>query len=157
MSMSTPMSRFLLACVLLLHIASASAFTLTDSRGKVHKLSNYKGKWVLVNFWATWCPPCLEEIPDLVALHENKKNKLVVIGVAMDYRDPKEVLAFAEQQMISYPIVLGDSQSVAEVGPVRGLPTTYLYDPQGKVVAYNVGALTRSAVEAYIGKKPKSH
>jgi hypothetical protein len=75
----------------------------------------------------------------------------------MDYRDPKEVLAFAEQQMISYPIVLGDSQSVAEVGPVRGLPTTYLYDPQGKVVAYNVGALTRAAVEAYIGKKPKSH
>ncbi len=157
MSMSTTMSRLLLACALLLiHITAASAFTLTDSRGKVHKLSEYKGKWVLVNFWATWCPPCLEEIPDLVALHENKKNKLVVIGVAMDYRDPKEVLTFAEQQMISYPIVLGDSHSVAEVGPVRGLPTTYLFDPQGKVVAYNVGALTRAAVESYISKKPKS-
>jgi thiol-disulfide isomerase/thioredoxin len=135
----------------------AGAFTLTDSRGKVHKLSNYKGKWVLVNFWATWCPPCLEEIPDLIALHENKKNKLVVIGVAMDYRDPKQVLDFAEQQMINYPIVLGDQHSTSEVGPVRGLPTTYLYDPTGKVVAYNVGALTRAAVESYITRKPKSH
>jgi thiol-disulfide isomerase/thioredoxin len=129
---------------------------LTDSRGKIHRLADYKGKWVLVNFWATWCPPCLEEIPDLIALHENKRNKLVVLGVAMDYRDPKQVLDFAEQQMINYPIILGDSKSIAEVGPVRGLPTTYLFNPEGKVVAYNVGALTRAAVESYISKKPKS-
>lgn len=155
--MNKVMLRLTLACCLLLAaFQPAAAFTLTDSRGKVHRLADYKGKWVLVNFWATWCPPCLEEIPDLIALHDNKKNKLVVIGVAMDYRDPKQVLDFAEQQMISYPIVLGDQRSVAEVGPVRGLPTTYLYDPQGKVVAYNVGALSRAAVESYISKKPKS-
>jgi thiol-disulfide isomerase/thioredoxin len=134
-------------------VTSALAFTVTDSAGKVHRLADYKGKWVLVNFWATWCPPCLEEIPDLVALHENKKNKLVVIGVAMDYRDPKAVLQFADQQMISYPVVLGDYNMAAQIGPVRGLPTSYLYNPQGKVVAYTVGTLSRAAVEDYIARK----
>jgi thiol-disulfide isomerase/thioredoxin len=133
---------------------SAQAFTLVDSKGKSHSLAQLKGKWVLVNFWATWCPPCLEEIPDLVALHENKKNNLVVLGVAMDYRDPKTVLQYADQMMVSYPIILGDMKMAAQVGTISGLPTTYLYNPQGKMVAYNVGALTREAVERYIqGKK----
>ena len=133
---------------------SAQAFTLVDSKGKSHSLAQLKGKWVLVNFWATWCPPCLEEIPDLVALHENKKNNLVVLGVAMDYRDPKTVLQYADQMMVTYPIILGDMKMAAQVGTISGLPTTYLYNPQGKMVAYNVGALTREAVERYIqGKK----
>jgi len=132
---------------------SALAFNLVDSNGKTHTLEQYKGKWVLVNFWATWCPPCLEEIPDLVALHENKKNNLVVLGIAMDYSDPKTVLQFADQMMISYPIILGDGKAVAQIGKLTGLPTTYLYNPQGKIVAYNVGALTRQAVENYINKK----
>jgi len=143
-------------CVLFLLLASAfaaQAFTFTDSTGKKHTLEQYKGKWVLVNFWATWCPPCLEEIPDLVALHENKKNNLVVIGVAMDYRNPKDVLQFAEQMMISYPMVLGDYKLATQVGTVSGLPTTYLYNPQGKQVAYNVGAITRDAIERYIRAK----
>ena len=139
---------FLLACAF-----SAQAFTFTDSKGKTQSLEQYKGKWVLVNFWATWCPPCLEEIPDLVALHEDRKNNLVVIGVAMDYRNPKEVLQFADQMMISYPMVLGDYKLAAQVGAVNGLPTTYLYNPQGKQVAYNVGAITRDAIERYIRSK----
>lgn len=132
---------------------SAQAFTLVDSKGKKHSLAQYKGKWVLVNFWATWCPPCLEEIPDLVALHENKKNNLIVLGVAMDYQDGKAVLQFSDQMMVTYPIILGDQKSAAQIGAIPGLPTTYLYNPQGKVVAYNVGALTRSAVERYIHDK----
>jgi thiol-disulfide isomerase/thioredoxin len=133
--------------------APAAAFTVTDSRGKAHKLADYAGKWVLVNYWATWCPPCLEEIPDLIALHDNKKNNLVVLGIAMDYQNPKQVLDFAEQQMISYPIILGDAKIAAEVGPVKGLPTSYLFNPRGERVAYVVGAITRSAVESYIASK----
>jgi hypothetical protein len=89
------------------------------------------------------------------ALHENKKNNLVVLGVAMDYRDPKTVLQFSDQMMVTYPIILGDQKMAAQVGTIPGLPTTYLYNPQGKVVAYNVGALTREAVERYIRPKNK--
>jgi len=143
------------AALLLALLASgpARAFSLVDSDGKTHSLQQYKGKWVLVNFWATWCPPCLEEIPDLNALHDNKKNNLVVLGIAMDYTNPKTVLEFADQMMVSYPIILGDRKVAAQIGTLSGLPTTYLYNPQGKMVAYNVGALTRDAVERYIGKK----
>lgn len=145
--------RYFLIALLSLLSFQAQAFTLVDSKGKTHSLAQYKGKWVLVNFWATWCPPCLAEIPDLVALHENKKNKLVVLGVAMDYRDPKQVLEFADQMMVSYPIILGDQKTAAQIGAITGLPTTYLYNPEGKMVAYNVGALTREAVEHYINTK----
>ncbi|HNA29561.1 MAG TPA: TlpA disulfide reductase family protein [Thiobacillaceae bacterium] len=147
------MSRLLFIVLAALISLQAQAFTLVDSKGKTHSLAQYKGKWVLVNFWATWCPPCLEEIPDLVALHENKKNKLVVLGVAMDYKDPKQVLQFADQMMVSYPVILGDQKIAAQIGAIPGLPTTYLYNPDGKMVAYNVGALTKDAVERYISKK----
>ncbi len=145
--------RLLLLLVLILASLSAQAFTLTDSKGKTHSLAQYKGKWVLVNFWATWCPPCLEEIPDLVALHENKKNKLVVLGVAMDYQDPKQVVQFADQMMVTYPVILGDHKMAAQIGAIQGLPTTYLYNPEGRMVAYNVGALSRETVERYINTK----
>lgn len=147
------MTRLVILLIALCCALPAQAFSLKDSKGHTHSLSQYKGKWVLVNFWATWCPPCLEEIPDLSALHENKKNNLVVLGVAMDYRDPKQVLDFADQMMVSYPIILGDYKMAEQVGAVPGLPTTYLYNPQGKLVAYNVGALTRAAVESYIKVK----
>ena len=149
-----PMTRLIAVFIaIFLWGLTAHAFTLVDSKGRTHSLAQYKGKWVLVNFWATWCPPCLEEIPDLVALHENKKNNLVVLGIAMDYQDPKTVLQFADQMMVSYPIILGDSKTAGQIGALTGLPTTYLYNPQGKMVAYNVGALTRQAVENYINKK----
>jgi len=142
--------RILLCLVLLNYSLVAQAFTLVDSEGKTHTLAQYKGKWVLVNFWATWCPPCLEEIPDLNALHNNKKNNLVVLGVAMDYRDRQTVLEFAQRLKVSYPIIFGDRKLAAQIGQVPGLPTTYLYNPQGKLVAYHVGALKRETVERYI-------
>lgn len=133
--------------------AQAADFRVTDTTGKTHTLSGYKGKWVLVNYWATWCPPCLDEIPDLIALHEKKANNLVVIGIALDYRNPKQVTDFAEGLMVNYPIVLGNRQLVSQIGPVQGLPTTYLYNPEGKLVAQQVGAITRAAVEGYIASK----
>ncbi len=128
----------------------AAGFKLTDTEGKTHSLAGYKGKWVLVNYWATWCPPCLEEIPDLIALHGDKKNNLVVIGVALDYRNAKQVTDFASGLLVDYPIVLGNNQIVSQIGPVQGLPTTYLFNPEGKMVAQQVGAVTREAVESYL-------
>lgn len=134
-------------------IADASDFSVTDTTGKKHSLSGYKGKWVLVNYWATWCPPCLDEIPDLIALHDDKKNNLVVIGIAVDYRSAKQVTDFADSMFVSYPIVLGTPKVISQIAPVQGLPTTYLYNPEGKMVGQQVGAITRKAIENFIATK----
>jgi thiol-disulfide isomerase/thioredoxin len=134
----------------------AQAFTLTDAQGKVHRLDDYRGRWVLVNFWATWCPPCLEEIPDLVELYEGRK-KVMVLGIAMDYRDRETVLKFADQMFMSYPVVLGDQSVSAQFGKLQGLPTTYLYGPDGKLAATRVGPVTREAIERFIDERtPKN-
>jgi thiol-disulfide isomerase/thioredoxin len=134
----------------------AADFAMTDTEGKTHKLSQYKGKWVLVNFWATWCPPCLEEIPDLIALHDNKKNNVVVFGVTLDYRNAKQITDFAENMMITYPIILGDRKLASQIGPIDGLPTTYLYNPQGKLVAHQLGPITSEAVMDFVRSTGKS-
>jgi thiol-disulfide isomerase/thioredoxin len=134
----------------------AAGFSVTDTEGKTHSLAGYKGKWVLVNYWATWCPPCLAEIPDLIDLHENKKNNLVVIGVAVDFRAAKQVTDFAESLNVSYPIVLGSPEVIKQIAPVQGLPTTYLFNPEGKMVAQQVGPVTRESVESYIASKSAS-
>lgn len=158
-----PSRRFYLMCVagLMLALAAmaaqAAGFSVTDTSGKKHSLAGYKGKWVLVNYWATWCPPCLDEIPDLIALHENKKNNLVVIGIALDFRGAKQVTDFAESMLITYPIVLGSPEVVNQIAPVQGLPTTYLFNPEGKMVAQQVGAVTRQSVENYIAGKSESN
>jgi thiol-disulfide isomerase/thioredoxin len=134
----------------------AAGFSVTDTDGKTHSLAGYKGKWVLVNYWATWCPPCLAEIPDLIELHENKKNNLVVIGVAVDFRAAKQVTDFAESLNVSYPIVLGSPEVINQIAPVQGLPTTYLFNPEGKMVAQQVGPVTKESVESYIASKSAS-
>lgn len=146
----------LLSCLLLTTInVVANEFVFKDMQGSVQRLSDYKGKWVLVNFWATWCPPCLEEIPDLVEMHNaRKESDFVVIGIALSSsRD--SVNAFAKQMEISYPIVFGNDKIAAQIGKIDALPTSYLYDPTGKLVSYQAGMVTRDAIESYIRSKAK--
>ena len=144
-----PVIFFLCLLPLLPSVAQAQGFSFTDTTGKIHSLSDYRGKWVLVNFWATWCPPCLEEIPDLVSLYESRKD-VVVIGIVMDYRNPKTVLKFVDSLAISYPIVFGNKSIAAQVGPVSMLPTTYLFNPAGRPAAYRVGIISRKSLEDFM-------
>ncbi|OGS92287.1 MAG: thioredoxin [Gallionellales bacterium GWA2_60_18] len=132
----------------------AADFTLQDLQGKTHRLADYRGKWVLVNFWATWCPPCLSEIPELISLHEaHKERDLVVIGIAMDSGSAKVVGEFAKKRGISYPVISGDSRVGAQIGTVEVLPTSYLYAPDGELVSRQAGEVTRESVEIYIKNK----
>jgi thiol-disulfide isomerase/thioredoxin len=151
------MKQLLLATALLLasFTASPASFALTDSLGQTHRLGDYKGKWVLVNFWATWCAPCVKEIPEFAALYDAHKGKdLIVLGVAMDFENPKEVRDYAKKLAMSYPLVLGDDKTVEQFGRVVGLPTSYLYDPKGSLVLKKVGTLPRETIERFLsGKK----
>ena len=143
---------FLLMLTMMAH--AADGFSIKDLNGKVHTLASYKGKWVLVNFWATWCPPCLEEMPDLVMMHDKRKNKdFEVIGVAIDFQSEKEIRKFVDDNLISYPIALGDDAITRQFGASDVLPTSYLYNPQGKLVRQHRGLITRKLLESLIEGK----
>jgi len=130
-----------------------SNFVLKDTAGVKHRLANYKGKWVLVNYWATWCSPCLEEVPDLVNLYDHRRKKdLMVIGVVFDYESLQSVKAYVDDMLVSYPIVLGDDSVTTQIGVADVMPTTFIYNPQGELVKIKRGLLTKAYVEKIIGQ-----
>jgi len=134
--------------------AASNEFMLKDIQGKTHRLADYRGKWLLVNYWATWCPPCLDEIPELVSLHNAHHEKdLQVIGIAIESGSEKKVADFAKAHGISYPIVMGNRTVTDQIGAVEVLPVSFLYNPKGERVSYLAGEVTRASIEAYIIKK----
>ena len=144
--------RFLLGVMLLMLAMEAKAFQFQDTDGKIHTLVDYKGRWVIVNFWATWCPPCLKEIPDLIALYEDRED-VMVIGVAMEFSDPEVVMAFVESMSITYPTVLGNKRIASQIDDISMLPSTYFFDPEGKPAARKLGLVTRKNIEAFISTR----
>jgi thiol-disulfide isomerase/thioredoxin len=154
---------YLVKCMALLMLVASmndasgsEEFVLTDMRGNTHRLSDYRGKWVLVNYWATWCPPCLEEVPDLVMLYDQYKDDgLMVFGIAQQYKSRQEVVAFVDDMLMSYPIVLGNATVNAQFGPNEILPTTFIYNPRGELVRTRRGLITRAYIrELLAGRLP---
>ena len=125
-----------------------------DLNGQETMLSDYKGKWVIVNLWATWCPPCLVEIPDLVMFHEAHKDKdAIVLGVNYEANDVNKVKTFADSQMINYPVVRFETKAdgrTTPFGPLQGLPTTYMVSPDGSVVAARTGMVDQAMLESFM-------
>jgi thiol-disulfide isomerase/thioredoxin len=141
--------RFLAAAFLAAFIlpSAAAAFTLQDAEGKTQSLANLRGKWVVVNFWATWCAPCIKEIPDLAAFANANQGNAVVLGIALDYDEPNSVKSFARKAGMTYPLILGEGQTEKQFGELKGLPTTLVYDPSGKQVFSKTGTVTRGQLE----------
>ncbi|MCU7960491.1 MAG: TlpA family protein disulfide reductase [gamma proteobacterium symbiont of Bathyaustriella thionipta] len=130
-------------------------FSLPDMEGRIHNLSDYRGKWVLVNYWATWCPPCLEEIPELSGFHERHKDKdAVVLGVNMEDISVDDLRQFSDSLLISYPVLRSRPLARTELGAIPGMPTSYLISPDGEIVATQVGVLTGEALESFIEQYP---
>ena len=129
-------------------------FTLTDMQNVKHTLSTYKGKWMIVNYWATWCPPCLEEVPDLVALYDSRKNKdVMILGVVFDYESAEEVTHYVDDMLMSYPIVLGDDAVIKQIGKAEVLPTTFIYSPTGELKKIKRGLVTKQYLEEMIAEE----
>lgn len=141
--------------------AKAINFNFVDSKGKTMRLSDFHGKWVLINFWAPWCPRCWMEFATLNDLDARKD--FVVIGMAMDYGgDENSVHSYMDRYGLRYPQVLGgnrqDSKSPAyQVGPVDFYPTSYLYDPSGELVMYIPGLVSKQKMLAFIDQYSLDH
>lgn len=121
---------------------AAADFTLTDLTGKTWTRSSLKGKVVLVNFWATWCPPCRKEMPDLETLYQRFKDKGFIILAISD--EKKDVVSpFIDQHHFSFPVLLDDGRKVNERYKVDGIPKSFIYNREGKLVATTIDMRTQ--------------
>lgn len=137
--------------------AAETDLVLLDLSGKQVKVSDYKGKWVIVNYWATWCPPCAVEIPELNAFHTKHKLKdAVVIGVNIEIGELEYVKEFAKDFKIVYPILQALDSVSSPYGSLRALPTTFIINPKGELVKTIVGAVTMERLENIIKSKKLS-
>ncbi|MCX6349869.1 MAG: TlpA disulfide reductase family protein [Candidatus Aureabacteria bacterium] len=129
----------------------APDFSLKDLDGASVRLSNYRGKVVIVNFWATWCPPCREEIPDFVDLFTAYSGRgLVILGIGLDREGEKALKPFAEKYRIAYPLLVGNAETARAWGGVDAIPATFIIDRQGIVRKQYVGSQPKSVFEKEI-------
>ena len=137
---------------------AAVPFTLKDQYGKTHTLDEYKGKIVFLNFWATWCPPCRAEMPDIQKLYERSprdgENAVIVLGVAApklgSEKDKAGIKAFMDKNGYTYPVLMDKGGKLFEAYGIRAIPTTYLIDRNGYIIGRVQGALSAENIERIV-------
>jgi len=129
----------------------APGWELQDLDGKTVRLSDFKGKVVILDFWATWCPPCRAEIPGLIELQKKYQAQgLAIVGVSVDQASSDTVKSFVQEMGMNYPVVLADTKVVTAYGGIAGLPTTFVIDRTGRIVKQHLGFTEKEEIEAEI-------
>ena len=134
--------------------AEVIEFSSKDLQGNVHSIEQYRGKWVVVNFWGTFCGPCIREMPELSAFHnERKDDDAVVIGINQEEIPAKLLANFTRNLKVSFPSLKVPFEQATPFGRVTVLPTTFIINPQGELVARQPGAISLKTLEDYIESK----
>lgn len=146
---ASPQSDYVLAANLR---QQAPDFSLPAYQGnKLITLSDYRGKVVLVNFWATWCPPCRREIPDFIKIQERLRPQgFEILGISLDQGGAADVAPFAKDMGINYPVAIGDAAVAERYGGIRGIPTSFLLDREGRVARVFPGMIEGALLEASV-------
>ncbi len=134
-------------------LEKAPDFTLKDLDGNPFSLKDTAGKVVILDFFATWCPPCQAEIPHFQAMYEAfKDDGLVIVGVSLDQAEPKAIKSFAAKYGVTYPMIMGDQEVIASYGGIRSIPTTFILDRKGRIVSKAIGFRPKEFFEEEIKK-----
>jgi thiol-disulfide isomerase/thioredoxin len=130
---------------------SAPAFSGKDILGKKEiTLKQYTNKVILLNFWATWCPPCRAEIPDLIELFKKYKKNFMVIGVSLDQEGPEVVKKFYLDHNMNYPVIMGTQNIVSSYGGISAIPTSFIINKKGEIVKKILGFRNKKQYEEEI-------
>lgn len=130
---------------------TAPAWTMKDVAGRTISSTNFAGRVVVLNFWATWCPPCREEIPDFIDfVRKHDTNKVVIIGASVDEGGADLVKSFAEAYKINYPVVMADRSTQEAFGGVPGYPTTFVIGTNGAFVTRHLGPMSKSDFARFV-------
>ena len=131
-------------------LADALEYSLQDLQGNVQRLSQYQDQWVIVNFWATWCGPCIREIPELMAFADRHLGSAQVVGIAFEKTPIDEIRSFVTELGVTYPVLIIGEEPLVPMEPLKGLPSTFLISPEGKVVHSHVGPVTEDELTEWL-------
>ena len=124
-------------------------FKLEDLSGQEYILSDYRGRWVVVNFWATWCGPCMKEIPELIRFQNEHHSRAQVFGISFEETSPKEIRRYIDELKVNYPVLRIGTEPLVPFEPLKGLPTTFLVTPQGQIIYRHLGPLSTKQLKRW--------
>lgn len=133
-----------------LALAACQGPKLQDLNGNSFRLSDYHGKWVLINYWASWCKPCTKEVPELNALQQAYPKQVVVLGFSYDQVPFSKLPAIVSKMQIAFPTLKQDPKQLLGVNNIAGLPATLLIDPDGKLKSVLLGPQTQAQLESHM-------